>query len=216
MAVSRREVVTSAALTTLIGASSTRALAALLDTTASQEMGPFYPVAKPIDRDADLTVIRGQSGQAAGHAIEVLGRVLDTKGRPIPRARLEIWQANAAGRYRHPADTNPAPIDPNFQGYASLITDARGRYRFRSVKPGAYPTALGMFRTPHIHFEITTGEQKRVTQMYFPEEPLNEKDEIFSVLMRARVERTVLSKSVAALPEDPHALAYAWDIVMAG
>jgi protocatechuate 3,4-dioxygenase, beta subunit len=216
MTFTRREMVTSGAVATLVGATSSRALAALLDTTASQEMGPFYPVVKPIDQDADLTMIRGQRARAAGQPIEVLGRVLDTNGRPISHARLEIWQANAVGRYRHPADSNSAPIDPNFQGYAALLTDAQGRYRFRTVKPGAYPTAPGVFRTPHIHFDITTSEQKRVTQMYFPGEQLNDKDEILSVLRRAGVERTVLSKQVAALPEDPGARAYRWDIVMAG
>ena len=216
MILTRRELVLSGAVVTLVGAGSSRAVAAVLETTASQEMGPFYPVAKPIDRDADLTRVRGRSAEAAGQPIEVLGRVLDTSGRPIPHAQLEIWQANAAGRYSHPADTNAAPLDPNFQGFAAITSDAEGRYRFRSVKPGAYPTAPGVFRTPHIHFEITTSEQRRVTQMYFPHEALNEKDEIFSILMRAGVERTVLSQAVTALPEDPNALAYAWDIVMAG
>jgi protocatechuate 3,4-dioxygenase beta subunit len=216
MILTRRELVMSGAVATFVGVTSSKALAAVLDTTASQEMGPFYPVVKPIDRDADLTLVRGRSSRAAGQPIEIVGRVLDTSGRPIPHARLEIWQANAAGRYSHPADTNTAPLDPNFQGFAALSTDGEGRYRFRTVKPGAYPTGPGVFRTPHIHFEITTREQKRVTQMYFPGEALNEKDEIYTVLKRAGVERTVLSKKIAALPQDPTALAYGWDIVMAG
>lgn len=216
MTLTRRELAMHGAVAALVGLTSTRSLATLLNTTASQEMGPFYPVVKPIDRDSDLTLIHGRSARAAGQTIEVFGRVLDIHGRPIPHAKMEIWQANAAGRYAHPADTNPAPTDPNFQGFASLVTNADGHYRFRSVKPGAYPTAPGVFRTPHIHFDITTHQQKRVTQMYFPGEELNEKDEIFSVLMQAGVERTVLSKSVSSLPDDPSALAYAWDIVMAG
>jgi protocatechuate 3,4-dioxygenase beta subunit len=216
MIVTRRELVFSSAIATLVGVSSSGGVAALLNTTASQEMGPFYPVIKPIDRDSDLTIIRGRRARAAGQSIEVLGRVLDVSGRPIQQARIEIWQANAAGRYRHPADTNPAPLDPNFEGYAALTTDAQGQYRFRTVKPGAYPTGPRTFRTPHIHFDVTTSQQRRVTQMYFPGEQLNETDEIFSVLAKAGVQQTVLSKRVAALPEDPSALTYAWDIVMAG
>lgn len=216
MILTRRELVVTGAIATAIGASSSRAVAAILKTTASQEMGPFYPVVKPIDQDADLTLVRGRSGRAAGQPIEVMGRVLDISGRPIPHAQLEIWQANAAGRYSHPADTNTAPIDPNFQGFAALSTDAEGQYRFRTVKPGAYPTGPGTRRTPHIHFEITTGEQKRVTQMYFPGEALNENDEILSILMRSGAERTVLATAVRAAPGDAKALGFVWDIVMAG
>ena len=100
-----------------------------------------------------------------------MGRFLNMKGEPIPGARVEIWQANTYGRYTHPGDTNPAPLDPNFEGYGVQITDAEGRYRFKTIKPGAYPAAQGWTRPPHIHFKVETKTNWLVTQMYFYGEP---------------------------------------------
>ncbi len=111
--------------------------AALPPFTPNQVMGPFYPVEKPLDQDADLTVIAGRDGTAEGQVVHVMGRVLNGRGEPVAGARVEIWQANAHGRYTHAYDTNPAPLDPNFEGYAVLATDAVGRYRFNTDKPGA-------------------------------------------------------------------------------
>src|SRR5580765_3939893 len=121
--------------------------------TPEQDLGPFYPVLKSVDRGADLTAVHGKPGRAQGQVVYVVGRVLNVRGEPVPGARVEIWQANSAGRYIHPSDTNPAPVDPSFEGYAVQITDAEGRYRFKTIKPGAYPTGIGDWtRSPHIHF----------------------------------------------------------------
>src|SRR5512134_286454 len=94
-----------------------------LDPTPFQTIGPFYPVTRPLDADADLTRIQGRAQRAEGQVIHLMGRVLDAKGAPIAGARLEIWQANAKGRYAHPADRNPAALDPNFQGFGAQLTD---------------------------------------------------------------------------------------------
>lgn len=163
--------------------------------TSEQAMGPFYPVAKPVDRDADLTVIQGKPGQAKGQVIYVMGRVMDLEGRPLPGAEIEIWQANTFGRYTHPGDKNPAPLDPNFEGYGRLVTDLKGRYRFKTVKPAPYPASAGWVRPPHIHFQITTKAYRFVTQMYFAGEPLNEKD---GLLRTAANQETLITKLTGA------------------
>jgi protocatechuate 3,4-dioxygenase beta subunit len=150
--------------------------------TPEQVMGPFYPILKPLDHDADLTMIRGKRGHAQGDVIHVMGRVLNRRGEPVRGAKIEIWQANARGRYAHPSDTNPAPLDPYFQGYSVQLTDAEGRYRFKTIKPAAYPTGPNTMRPPHIHFDIVGSKDRLVTQMYFPNEPLNERDDIFKQL----------------------------------
>ena len=97
-------------------------------------------------------------------------------GAPVAGARVEIWQANAHGRYSHPYDSNPAPLDPNFEGYAVQMTDSEGRYRFKTIKPGAYPVTEDWSRPPHIHFDVSGRVGRMVSQMYFENEPLNEVD----------------------------------------
>jgi protocatechuate 3,4-dioxygenase beta subunit len=116
-------------------------------------VGPFYPVLKPLDKDADLTLIAGNKTRAAGKIVHVTGRVLNPKGEPVKGAKIEIWQANTYGRYSHPSDPYDAPIDPNFQGYTILTTDSEGRYRFKTTKPGAYPATKTWTRPPHIHVD---------------------------------------------------------------
>ena len=145
-----------------------------LGRTADQILGPFYPVGGKFEHVEDLTHLVGKEGRAKGQLLEVSGRVLTTDGEPVQGARLEIWQANAAGRYAHPDDTNPAPLDPNFLG--TLASSAEGTYRFRTIKPGAYPAGPDTIRPPHIHFEVSGSHDQLVTQMYFEGEPLNEKD----------------------------------------
>ena len=153
------------------------AQAAPLQETPEQILGPFYPLRRGADSDADLTMVDGRSARALGDAIEVSGRVLTVKGEPVEGAMLELWQANAAGRYAHGSDPNTtAPLDPNFQGYAKLRTDRTGAFRFVTVKPGAYPIGGGRSRTPHIHFDISGQTDRLATQMYFPNEALNETD----------------------------------------
>lgn len=185
--------------------------------TPKQTMGPFYPMVRPLDHDADLTLIKGKAGQAQGTVIHVMGRVLDGRGNPVRGAQVELWQANTHGRYDHPRDINPAPLDPNFQGYGTQLTDAEGRYRFKTIKPGAYPenpTNPNNQRPPHIHFDITDKKQRLVTQMYFPNEPLNETDSIFRRLGSFR--DAAICKILPPTKElEPDSLIALWDIVLA-
>lgn len=175
--------------------------------TPSAVMGPFYPLIKPAEQDADLSLLKGHK-RALGQLIEVTGRVLDLRGNPVRRAEMEIWQANAAGRYSHPADDNPAPLDPNFQGYGFLRTDQLGRYRFVSIKPGAYPAGPGSTRPPHIHLEIRSTRQRRVTQMLFPNEPLNDRDDAIPA-----PDRPPLIARDLGMGADG-ARRYGWDIIL--
>jgi len=121
-------------------------------------------------------MLPGKPGRAEGQVIYVMGRVLNVQGQPVKGARVELWQANTHGRYVHPSDTNPAPLDPNFEGFAIQDTDAEGRFRFKTIKPGAYPANPTWMRPPHLHFEVTGKINRLITQMYFPGEPLNDKD----------------------------------------
>ncbi len=155
------------------------ALGALVSTPA-QTPGPFYPTTKPADSDADLTMVAGQAKRASGVVIDVVGRVLDARGYPLAGAWVEIWQADAFGAYHHPRDPNSAKADQNFQGYAVVRTANDGGYRFRTIKPKSYK-AGPILRTPHIHFHIAEGASSRlITQMYFPNEDLNQSDMLFS------------------------------------
>lgn len=152
-------------------------LARALLPTPPEVKGPFYPVTPQDDKDFDLTHVEGRDGVAEGRHIIVQGSVLDIQGHPVPRAKVEIWQANAKGRYRHPRDPNPAPLDPNFQGWAIISTNEQGEFRFKTVMPGAYPASRNWMRPPHIHFKISKrGYAELTTQMYFPDETLNETD----------------------------------------
>jgi protocatechuate 3,4-dioxygenase beta subunit len=105
-----------------------------------------------------------------------MGRVLNVAGEPVRNAKVEVWQANSYGRYTHPSDPNPAPLDPNFEGSAVLATDAEGRYRFKTIKPVAYPAGPDRMRPAHIHFQVSGRQDKIVTQMYFENDPYNAAD----------------------------------------
>ena len=180
--------------------------------TPDQILGPFYPVQKPIDGGSDLTRLKGRSGEAKGQIIYVTGRILSMRGDPCPGVKLEIWQANGAGRYTHPHDRNKAPLDPNFDGYATVQTDAEGRYRFRTVKPGAYPVVADYWRPPHIHFDITGKVNRLITQMYFPGEPLNAKDPL---LQQSWAKDSLIAKILPpTASEEPDAKLVVWDIVL--
>jgi protocatechuate 3,4-dioxygenase beta subunit len=141
--------------------------------TPPQIVGPFYPVTESPDLASDLARPDGSAAEAQGQLIYVSGRVLNSSGVPVPHARIDIWQANAAGKYRHPSDTNPAPLDPNFKGFARFTADTWGRYSFRTIKPGAYPTSEGDIRPPHIHVAVEGRFDRLVTQLYFVGEAEN-------------------------------------------
>ncbi|ANY21252.1 Protocatechuate 3,4-dioxygenase beta chain [Tsuneonella dongtanensis] len=158
----------------------TRALAQTM--TATSDMGPFFPVSYRGETDADLTRVDGGSGRAKGQVIEVMGRVLDRFGKPIPGAKLDIWQANAAGRYAHPQDPAIMPLDPNFQGFASIHTGTDGSWKMLTVKPGSYASPIGE-RPPHIHMDVVGRDYRGVYQMYFPEdEEANKRDSLYKTL----------------------------------
>jgi protocatechuate 3,4-dioxygenase, beta subunit len=181
--------------------------------TPGQILGPFYPVLKPPSQGADLTTVPGKPGHAAGQVIHVMGRVVNLQGQPVQGARVEIWQANTHGRYNHPSDTNPAPLDPHFEGFAVLTTDAEGRYRFKTIKPGAYPAGPDLIRPPHIHFEVTGQINRLVTQMYFAGEPLNDKDP-FLQSAGASKEGLIVPLRPPTQEFEPDALVAVWDIVL--
>ena len=184
--------------------------------TPEQIMGPFYPIIRPLDHDMDLTVIKGKRGHAQGKLLHLTGRVLNGRGEPVRGARIELWQANAHGRYAHPKDINPAPLDPNFQGYGVQVTDAEGRYRFKTIKPGAYPinpVNPSNVRPPHIHFDVLGAKERLVTQMYFPGEPLNEEDVLFREMGPSK--GAALGQILPLTKElEPDSLLISWDIVL--
>lgn len=149
----------------------------LLPFTPAEVEGPFYPITPQEDKDEDLTRIKGHHIAADGKPIYVTGQVMNHQGQPLANAKVEIWQANARGRYRHSRDPNPALIDKHFQGWAIITTNEQGLFRFRTIKPGAYPASAQWIRPPHIHFKVSKERyQELITQMYFPDEPLNEVD----------------------------------------
>jgi protocatechuate 3,4-dioxygenase beta subunit len=180
--------------------------------TNEQILGPFYPVLPPADQDADLTIIAGKDARALGQVVYVSGRVINVRGEPVVDAELEIWQANAAGRYTHPSDQNPAPIDPNFEGYAKIRTGPDGGYRFKTVKPGAYPATPSSTRPPHIHFDVKGRVNRLVTQMYFEGEALNDKDAILQGA--SRKEGLIARHGAPSGQQEPNALVAVWDIVL--
>jgi protocatechuate 3,4-dioxygenase, beta subunit len=184
-----------------------------LKRTPGEILGPFYPVLRSVDRATDLTTIPGRPGHAAGQVIYAMGRVLTVDGQPVKGARVELWQANTHGRYTHPSDKNPAPLDPNFEGFAIQDTDAEGRYRFKTIKPGAYPANSNWIRPPHLHFDVTGKINRVITQMYFPGEPLNDKD---LLLQSVRANKDGLIATVLPPTPDlePDSLLVVWNIVL--
>ena len=170
--------------------------AKFLARTPSEEIGPMYPVAKPEDRGDDL--VQGADGKAVdGKILYLRGRVIDLTGVPIEAAEVEVWHADPHGRYPHPCDLNPAPLDPNFTGWAKVITGSGGGFRLRSTKPGPYPTSTpGWWRPPHIHFQVTTADDRLVTQMYFPGEELNDKDELLTRHLRLHQDGRVMARDL--------------------
>jgi protocatechuate 3,4-dioxygenase beta subunit len=177
--------------------------------TAESALGPFYPLHPLAENDADLTRLAGHAGRAQGPAMELTGRVLDMAGNPIAGARLELWQANAAGRYMHESDPAIMPLDPDFQGYGLVTTGADGAYRFTTVKPGSYDSPIGR-RPPHLHFDLRGRTHRTVAQLYFPEDAEgNARDTLYRAL-GSEAGSSVAARDAA----DPGK--YRWDIVLMG
>jgi protocatechuate 3,4-dioxygenase beta subunit len=145
--------------------------------------------------------------------IQLTGRVTDRMGNPLSNAAVTLWQANAAGRYTNPVDTNTAPLDPNFLGVVDFKIARDGSYRLRTIKPGPYPEPSGTIRTPHIHFDITHADYRLVTQMYFPGESLNQTDILLSTLT-ARRRDPALAICKPAASSEPGVIAFTFDMVM--
>lgn len=190
----------------LLAAASATATAALL--TPRQSAGPFYPVELPLDDDNDLIHVAGQPKVARGQAAHVHGRLLDTNGNPLQGTRIEIWQCDANGRYRHPRDPGRREIDPGFQGFGHTTTDDQGRYRFLTIRPVPYPG-----RTPHIHVAVyPRGERRFVTQLYVDGEARNAGDFLYQ---RIPVEkRPLVTAAFEPTASAGAELSARWDIVM--
>lgn len=168
--------------------------------------------------DADLTA--GQRGEPIGERIFVSGRVLDRSGKPLAGQLVEIWQANASGRYRHQRDQHPAPLDPNFTGVGRCLTGPDGSYRFKTVKPGPYPwrNHHNAWRPAHIHFSLfgTAFTQRLVSQMYFPGDPLFDLDPIYQSILNPVARQRLVATYDHGLSEPEYATGYRWDIVLPG
>ena len=190
----------------------------ILPHTLSEITGPVYGHERVRTLDHDLT--RQHSGEPLGERIIVTGRVLDGDARPVRNALVEIWQANAAGRYVHQNDQHPAPPDPNFTGAGRCLTDDEGCYRFLTVRPGAYPWGNhdNAWRPAHIHFSLfgPAFATRLITQMYFPGDPLFDQDPIFQSVREPGARRRLISSFDLQTTEPEWALAYRFDIVLRG
>jgi protocatechuate 3,4-dioxygenase, beta subunit len=180
--------------------------------------GPLLGAERVTAADADLT--SRHVGEPLGERMILTGRVLDSGGRPVPDTLVEIWQANSAGRYAHPVDDHPAPLDPNFDGAGRCLTDSLGRYRFVTIKPGAYPwrNHLNAWRPQHIHFSLfgQAFTQRLITQMYFPGDPLFAQDPIYNSIPDPKAAQRLVCALDMSVTEPDWALGYRWDIVLRG
>ncbi|PHS11968.1 MAG: protocatechuate 3,4-dioxygenase [Blastopirellula sp.] len=203
----RRAFITSGAVGGTLGMLASAADAGM--PTPKETAGPFYPVMVQKDKDFDLTIIEGHKKSAKGQAIMIQGQVLDTNGKPIEDATVDLWQANAAGKYRHPHDPNPVPIDENFQGWAIVPSGKEGKFQFKTIIPGAYPASKTWMRPPHIHFKVSKrGFVEIVTQMYFPGHKLNEPDRLLNRKTAAEQKMMIAKKTPGDID------VYAYNIVL--
>jgi protocatechuate 3,4-dioxygenase beta subunit len=190
----------------------------VIPQTLSEITGPVYGHSDVAPEEADLT--KQHAGEPVGERIIVKGRVLDEVGRPVPDSLVEIWQCNAAGRYRLAVDQHDAPLDPNFTGAGRCVTDAEGNYRFVSIKPGAYPwrNHPNAWRPAHIHLSLFGPSflTRLVTQMYFPGDPLFAFDPIFNSLPDAKARERMICRFDVRATQPEWALAYHFDIVLRG
>ena len=186
------------ALQAAIGGIALASASQLPAVTPHQTEGPFFPLKDQADKDLDMTLIQGHGEHAKGEVVEISGRVLDEAGQPVADALVDIWQANVHGRYAHERDPNPAPLDPHFQGWAQMHTDADGRFKVRTIIPGAYPVEDGWTRPPHIHFKVARrGFHELTTQMYFAGNPLNDVDRLLNAVPEAERPKLVVNFAAA-------------------
>jgi len=190
----------------------------LLPHTLSEVTGPLFGDDHVRVEDGDLT--RQHDGEPLGERIIVGGQVLDENERPVPQTLVEIWQCNAAGRYRHKNDAHDAPLDPNFSGTGRVLTDKDGRYRFVTIKPGAYPwrNHQNAWRPAHIHLSLfgRAFVTRLVTQMYFPGDPLLPHDPIFNGTANEKARNRLVADFDWDTTVPEHALGYRFDIVLRG
>jgi protocatechuate 3,4-dioxygenase beta subunit len=188
--------------------------------TLSELTGPGPGIGMITQEDADLTRNADTGGEAIGQRIIVTGRVLDEAGMPVPQMLLEVWQANAAGRYLHKRDQWPGPLDPNFLGMGRCLTDAEGVYRFLTIRPGAYPwkNHPNAWRPAHIHFSLfgPTLRSRLVTQMYFPDDSLHQLDPILNAIPTESARQGLIAAYAHDVTMPEWALGYRWDIVLRG
>jgi protocatechuate 3,4-dioxygenase beta subunit len=189
-----------------------------LPDTLSEVTGPVFGKEATYAKACDLTHQHG--GEPLGQRIVVSGRVLDENARPVPNTLVEVWQANAAGRYRHHWDRHNAPLDPNFSGFGHVLADAEGRYRFFTIRPGIYPwrNHHNAWRPAHIHFSVfgPAFATRLVTQMYFPGDPLIPFDPIFNSTADEKARNRLISLFDWETTTPEEALGYRFDIVLSG
>jgi protocatechuate 3,4-dioxygenase beta subunit len=190
----------------------------LLPQKLTEITGPVLGPGRLGELDNDLT--RQHAGEPQGQRIIVGGRLLDGNGRPVRNSLVEIWQANAGGRYRHNLDRWPSPVDPNFDGVGRTLTDDEGRYEFTTIKPGAYPwkNHHNAWRPAHIHFSVfgSAFTQRLVTQMYFPDDPLFSQDPVFNSVPDEKARQRMISKFDFSRTQPEWALGFEFDIVLRG
>jgi protocatechuate 3,4-dioxygenase beta subunit len=192
-----------------------RALVAV-DPEAVELSGPVFGVRDVDPLDADLTI--AHSRDPIGERIVITGRVLDSSGRPVAGQLVEVWQANAAGRYVHQRDQHPAPLDPNFTGTGRCLTGPDGSYRFVTIKPGPYPwrNHQNAWRPAHVHFSLfgTRFTERLITQMYFPGDPLFELDPIYRSITDPAAAARLVARYDHDLTESEWATGYRWDVIL--
>jgi len=191
-----------------------------LAASLTELTGPIYGEGDIGPLDHDLTKNAAKNGEPLGERIIVTGRVLDQSGLGVPGVLVEIWQANAAGRYIHKNDQHEAPLDPNFVGAGRTLTDAKGFYRFITIKPGAYPwkNHFNAWRPAHIHFSLIgrNFSERLVTQMYFPGDPLLDHDPIYQGIPDTKARARLIASLDLETTQPEWALGYRFDIVLAG
>jgi protocatechuate 3,4-dioxygenase, beta subunit len=188
------------------------------DPEAVELTGPVFGPTDVTELESDLT--RHHVSDPLGERITVSGRLLDRQGRPVRGQLIEIWQANAAGRYAHQREQHPAPLDPNFTGYGRCLTDDDGGYRFTTIQPGPYPWGnhVNAWRPAHIHFSVfgTAFTQRLITQMYFPNDPLFPYDPIFNSIPDESARQRLIATYDHGRSQPEWSLGYRWDIVLDG